>query len=710
MIHNFKKSNRSINYHFIILFIVMINSFGIKAQFYIATNGNDSNPGTKELPLASLTGARDAIRNFKNTDKKNGNFTVFIAGGNYFMEKPLILEQNDGGSQKNPVIYKAEKGETPVFSGGKRITGFKVNKNGIWEVQIPNINGEKWRFDQLYVNKKRAILARTPNNGFLKIDKIKEKVLIKGTGRAPEKATQTISFDANNFQFAKDISDKEIKNIRFRTYHHWDFTMRLLDSISKDKRVVYTTGQGMKPWNPIKNGGRIVFENFKAALDMEGEWFLNDKGILYYFPHPGETPENTVIIAPVLENLVSIKGDASKNNFVEHIRFEGISFAHCSYKIPITGSEPNQAAVAIDAAVMLEGARNITFLNCEISKTGQHAIWFKKGCSNSVVNHSYLHDLGGGGIYIGETKPFTGVEHTKNIHIINNIIQTGGREFPPAIGVWIGHSSDNLISHSDIGNFYYTGISIGWVWGYAPSSAKRNMITYNNIHHIGWDLLSDMAAVYTLGKSEGTVVSNNVIHHIHAYSYGGWGLYTDEGSTGILMENNLVYNTKTGGFHQHYGENNTIKNNTFAFAKLYQVQCTRAEDHLSFHFDNNIILFDEGVVLKGAWNKINIEMDYNLYWNLAGNDYSFNDKSFKKWQRTGHDIHSLIADPEFKDPKNFDFQLKRKKNTNKINFRPFNYKKAGVTSDKKWKEKALLPISVTKAFNEAVKINMENTK
>lgn len=41
------------------------------------------------------------------------------------------------------------------------------------------------------------------------------------------------------------------------------------------------------------------------------------------------------------------------------------------------------AADLINAAVMLEGARKITFLNCEISQTGQHAIWFGKGCSNS---------------------------------------------------------------------------------------------------------------------------------------------------------------------------------------------------------------------------------------------------------------------------------------------------------------------------------------
>ena len=117
------------------------------------------------------------------------------------MEEPLTLNSTDGGTKEYPVIYKANKGETPVFSGGKQINGFKVNKNGLWEAQIPKIKNQTWRFAQLYVNGKRATLAKTPNKGFLTINEIKENVLIKGTGRAPEKAEQIISFDSKNFEF-----------------------------------------------------------------------------------------------------------------------------------------------------------------------------------------------------------------------------------------------------------------------------------------------------------------------------------------------------------------------------------------------------------------------------------------------------------------------------------------------------------------------------
>lgn len=692
--------------YIIIAFIFCNLSLNAQVELYVSPTGDDANAGTEKQPFASLHAARDAIRKYKNDHVESVPFIVTVADGTYTMEEPFVLRHEDSGTLECPVVYKAGKGATPVFSGGKKITGFTVNENGVWESKIPEINNRKWRFDQVYINNKRATLARTPNKGFLNIGDVEEEIWERGTGRQAERAQQKLTFDNDSFNSILNLGDEDAKLIRLRAYHKWDFTIKHIDKIDADSLAIFISGKGMKPWNPLKKDGRIIFENYAAALDAAGEWFLNNEGTLFYKPLTGQTPENSEVVAPVLENLVSIEGDISENKFVEHIKFEGITFKYCGYKMPRTGFEPNQAAVSINAAIQLKGARNITLSNCEISNTGQHAIWFEKGCSNSLVSHCYLNNLGGGGIYLGDVVALEGAQHTHNITLDNNIIQSGGREFPPAVGIWVGHSSDNDITHNDIADFFYTGISVGWVWGYKASLSKRNTITYNHIHHIGWDLLSDMAAVYTLGKSEGTSISNNVIHHIHAYSYGGWGLYTDEGSSGILMENNLVYSTKTGGFHQHYGENNTIENNIFAYSKLYQLQCTRVEAHRSFNFNKNIIVFNKGVVLKGAWNKIDIAMDNNLYWNTGGRDYDFNGNSFEQWQQSGHDIHSLIANPNFNDAPNFDFRLKNSKVIEKIRFKPFDYATAGVYGEKEWIKKAYLSDSIIAEFNKAVENNM----
>ena len=232
--------------------------------------------------------------------------------------------------------------------------------------------------------------------------------------------------------------------------------------------------------------------------------------------------------------------------------------------------------------------------------------------------------FGAGGVRIGEAGIAANeAERTSHITVDNNIIRHGGRIFPCAVGVWIGHASDNSVTHNEIADLYYTGISAGWRWGYGESLAKRNTIAFNNVHHIGWGVLSDMGGIYTLGPSEGTVVRNNVFHDIYAYSYGGWGMYTDEGSTGILFENNLVYRVKTGGFHQHYGKENVVRNNILAFSKLYQLQATRVEEHLSFTLERNIVYWDSGVLLSGRWDQVRHVSGPNCYWEASGKPVDF---------------------------------------------------------------------------------------
>ncbi|MCW0216731.1 MAG: right-handed parallel beta-helix repeat-containing protein, partial [Prosthecobacter sp.] len=272
------------------------------------------------------------------------------------------------------------------------------------------------------------------------------------------------------------------------------------------------------------------------------------------------------------------------------------------------------------------------------------------------------------------------------------IIHSGGRLFPSACGIFLAHAADCEVTHCDIGDLFYSGISAGWVWGYKHSPSKRNRFDYNHIHHLGWGVLSDMGGFYGLGRSEGTTVSHNHVNDVGSYRYGGWGLYTDEGSTGITLTHNVVHDTSESTFHQHYGKWNQISHNVFAFGRKAQIQRTRPEKHTSFAYENNIIIYDTPTLLSGTWYNWEVgtyEMRNNVYWNNAGLPVQFHDTDLAGWQkRTGHDEGSLVVDPMFVDAAKRDFRLKPESPALKLGFLPSDVNEAGVRGIDDWRKLA----------------------
>ncbi len=679
-----------------VLMLVVASAFGgepnTTADLYVAPNGQDSWSGTlsspnddgTDGPLASLAGARDAVRKLRATAPLSKPIRVLVRGGVYRVDGPIVFTSEDSGTKKTPITYEAWPGEKPVVSGGVPITGWQRETDGpLWTTTLPEVKEGGWNFRELFVNGQRCVPARSPNEETFRAAGPGVPYKDRNKARGDSQTKVSLFYQGDDLQQWPDLDDAVVV-----VYHSWTTSRHRIKSLDTEERLVEFTARSGWPMGWWEKNQRYYIEGIRAALDAPGEFHLDRRtGVLSYYPRPGEDMATAEVIAPKPRVLLQFDGDPPSDKFVDHLHFKGLTFAYTAWVMPEAATVDGQAAAFLqDATVFARGARNCTFEKCEVAHTGGYGVWLEHGCKDNRIAQCHVHDLGAGGIRFGHASlPKEPPQQAERNEIYNCFIHNGGNVYHAGVGVWIGRSSHNKVHHNEICDFFYTGVSVGWSWGYAPSTAHHNVIEFNHVHHLGWGQLSDMGGIYCLGLSPGTRVCNNVFHDVLSYAYGGWGLYTDEGSTDILMENNVVYRVKDGAFHQHYGRENIVRNNVLAMSATYgQIRRSRQEEHPSFTVERNIIYCDPAQPLGGGWSNNKFTLRHNLYYRPDGDLKFPGDLTLAQWQEQGHDVGSIAGDPKFVNAKEFDFRLQPDSPALKLGFQPIDTSSVGLVGPSDW--------------------------
>lgn len=583
-------------------------------------------------PLSTLATARDKVRALRRAGERQP-VTIVVQGGTYFLSQPLVLKPEDSG-----VTYTAAPHQRVVISGGRKISGWTRADKHLWKAPAP------FSFRELFVAGRRAQRARTPNTGYYRAE-----------GRF-------LQFDPWELKFRGSDIRKEWagqRDVEIVALSAWQDMRATVASVDPETHIARLNGKA--PEQATRPDVRYWVENAPDALDQPGEWRLDTaEKTVYYWPLSGEDLMRDEVIAPALTQLVRLEGDADGRSFVHDVTFRGLDFRHTGWTLGPRGYADTQAAYDVPAAFEAEGAERVIVENCSLSELGGYAISFGRACHRNRIVADEIFDTGAGGIRIGE--PLSGTQRAEPAArnsentISDNHLHNLGRVYPGAVGILILESSQNTVAHNHVHDLPYTAISVGWTWGYKAVGIHDNRIEYNHLHDIGKGMMSDMGGIYTLGIQPGTALRNNLIHDVEDYLYGGWGIYLDEGTSNVLVEDNIVYQCRSAGFHQHYGRENMIRNNVFAFNRDYQLMRTRAEPHLSFTFERNIVIFDSGHLLGSTWTG-GVKLNHNLYWDTRALPIDPAGRSWSDWQQSGQDTDSKIDDPQFVNPANFNFAL-----------------------------------------------------
>lgn len=530
-------------------------------EIYVAENGSDENDGTEAKPFKTVAKAIEEVRKYNKN--MTGDIKVKIGSGRYYITEALKLGLSDSATNGFSIIYEGASDGSSIIDGGKPYTFQKVEGKPLW---VADVESDNYIYE-FFVNDHRAKVASTEYEYWANP---------KTTYTDEETGEQGLVFKKS--QMPLEIDDPS--GVILWSAYEWvpNFAPVTKFFEKGDEVIVTVSAEYAKKRAQIVSGNYgNIFRNHISFLDRPGEFYYDKKAQkLYYYPFENEKIEESVGYLPVANQLVNISGE-SLTDKVNGITFKNIAFRHTDWKDPwFKGHAPNQAGTytkgdeetwwstwnnLLPASFYVTYADSIYVENCDFENLGPIGVHFHDAVENSNVTGNTFYDIGGEAVMIGSGYHcwVAGRENLacRYISVDNNLIRQAAQIFNGSCGITAFYVNNTKISHNDIEDLPYSGISMGWGWGNDSSEYSDCEISDNricNVMHTCWD----GSNIYMLGDSPRTVISGNYLTRTNEWC-GGNSVYFDTGSQNYTLKNNVydnqrVWNTCWGNADDAYSK------------------------------------------------------------------------------------------------------------------------------------------------------------
>lgn len=650
-------------------------------KIYVAVNGKDSwsgrlpTPNSKRTdgPFATLERARDEIRKLKQQGKfPKGGVIVEVKSGIYELKQPLILTAEDSGLPDAPIIYRASKSKTVRLLGGRLVTNWrKVSDPSVLDRLDETVRDKICQADlkalgitdfgspvggglELFFNDAPMVLARYPNEGFIRIADVVEYDGHQIHGIKGSKV--------GRFYYEGDRPKRWLgeKDAWLHGYWFWDWSdqRHKLKAIDIEKRILEV--EPPYHYYGYRKGQWFYAYNILAELDVAGEWYLDrETGLLYFYP-PSDIQKGEAIVS-VLPTLLKMQD-------VSRVRWEGFIMEG-----------------ARGTVVTIVGGTNVQILGCVIRNSGGWAVRVDGGTNHSIVSCD-IYGMGEGGISLsgGDRKTLTPSNHLAANNHIHHYARWH-RMYRPAIAL---NGVGNKARHNFIHDAPHQAIAF---------SGNDHLIEFNRIERVCLES-NDAGAIYS-GRDwtwRGTIIRFNLFRDIVGFQNKGcMGVYLDDMLCGTTVFGNIFVNVTRAAFIGG-GRDNIVENNVFVDCEPAVHVDARAMGWASYHVETTMkdrlmavpykqppwsekypqlvnILEDEPAAPKGNIVRRNI---------CVGGRWLNIEEKAKPYVQFEDNIFGADAESVFVNARKGDFRIRTNSIATKVNFKPIPVERIGLYRDK----------------------------